>query len=177
MSRPGPTEHLSPASLASSSPAQELNSARVAQTWKRPPLLAKALPTRPTGSRGSPSGVLRPTHHPFAAPSSCPPLRKVPSSPRLPQRPSTLVPPPGPSALARRAPPSRDHSLAKTPAPHLFPAPTPAAAPAPPPPRPGPTRPTWRRLPLAFSHLPPSGAGPHFSPPHPPFLFPVLSAF
>lgn len=137
LSRPRPTEHAPPPHPLSSIPRMVLTGSRT-EFSTRSPDVQKASPSgqgaaaHPTLEQpGLPKSGVAP--HP-------PPLRsseflsspQVPSSPLLPQRPSTLVPPLGPSALARRVPPSRDESLAETPAPPLFPAPTPATAPAPP---------------------------------------------
>lgn len=90
-----------------------------------------------------------PPSTPFAALGSCPPPPGPPSpSPSGPQeRRSSL------STLGLQSPPP------PTPSPPPDPAPPPRPR-APTPQRPGPSRPTWRRLPLALSHLPPARSRP-----------------
>lgn len=103
--------------------------------------------------------VSRPTHHPFAVPGSWPPRRSQHFS--LLGRLHRLLLGAQP-LLPLEFPHLPTPSPAELPTPHPFPDPAPGAAPAPPTPRPGPAGPTWRRLPLALSHLPPARSRPGY---------------
>lgn len=164
-SRPRPTQHppnpeQGLIKKAASIPGIFPTRPSTARTCPWPPLLAKALPTRPSGT-GPPPEVraLRATYQTFVEPRV---LALPPGpSPLLPQGPSTPVPPRGPSPLTHRVPliARLPHRRAEPPAPHPFPVPAPGTAPAPPP------RPRRRvlpggdcRSPSAIFFLP--GAGP-----------------
>lgn len=103
--RPRPLRRVQtrrPRSSASFSPHQELTPARAAQTWKRPPGRARALPNRPLRQAGLPRAGLAP--HP-PGPRSRPPRRAPQLQPlAILHRPT--LPFPAPTAGTAPAPPT-----------------------------------------------------------------------